>query len=289
MTTDVVTGIVAGILGVCLLGIIGALIFNPKFRSDLAANPGRVSLFGASVEGVVIVLILVALIIAMVMCAQIISGIEYERIRAGKDELSIRITQLPSEVSKGSAEDTIAAIKDYVQKSKVPKITYDVVSEVKKLNYSDDPSKVIRGFPSGKIGPWSISGDTEEYLLSVPNNISEGEAYWCNDNIDRYYEIRSRLEDPISGTSTIIKITNPITVAATCSETQEFLQATCTVASRVFGSSVVTCDSKGQPEWRIQPNNKVPIWVTEVPPDVNAGAKFELDKSMQPTTVASAD
>ena len=266
MSTDIVTGIVAGVLGICLLGIIGALIFNPTFRNDLAANPGRFSLFGASVEGVVIVLILGALIVAMVVCAQIISGIESQRIRAGKGDLFIRLTQLPSEVSRKNVEDTIAAIKEVIRKSSTPKVVYDVVSEVKNLDYSDAQSKTIRGFPAARIGPWSVSSRAKEYSLSVPEHISQGKANWCEDNVGHSYELRSRL-DPTSGSATTIMITNPITVAENCSETQDFLQVTCNVASRVLGSRVVTCDSKGRPEWKVRPNKKIPVWVTEVSPD----------------------
>ena len=79
ISTATATEIAVIFLGVCLLGIIGALILSPNFRSDLSANPGKLSFFGASVEGVVIVLIIGALIASIVVCAQIIADIEMKK------------------------------------------------------------------------------------------------------------------------------------------------------------------------------------------------------------------
>lgn len=239
---------------------------KPEFSERLICEPWEIIFFGASVEGVVIVLIIGVLITSIVVCAQIIADIEIKKIETGKDEQSIRLSQLPHEVSKETVDESIAEIKRKIDEANRPVENFDVVKAVLKLNYSHGESEKIREFPAKRLGPWSISGETKSYMLSVPGNISEGEAYWCQKNVNRYYEIRSRLDDHVSGIAKTIKITHPITVAETCPETQDFLQVPCSAALVVFGGDVVTCEGNGKPRWKIKSNKTLKIWITEVSP-----------------------
>ncbi len=109
MTTEIVTGLVVVTFGLCLLGIVIALIFSSKFRADLTANPGKVSIFGASIEGVVIVLLTCALIVGMVISSQNLIDLAKETMKANQHVLSIPLNKLPSEVVKD--EDVPATIK----------------------------------------------------------------------------------------------------------------------------------------------------------------------------------
>ncbi len=250
---------VAGVCGVCLLAIVAALIFDSSFRSDLTAQPGKVSIVGISVEGVIIVL----------LSALMVGGLLYSldkyssRIAIAEQQNipSIKLSELPF-TAKNAAE-AIERIGTLIR-SDAAKDRVDVVNLVRALKYHQPESAQIRKFQALFTGPWGIADQAQEKHLTVPMNIKRGEVRGCPDQLGKKYEIRSRPlnEDGAAGESVEVTVTALITKALDCEQRYSIIQVSCDVAQSVFSESVVSCDKKGQPKWT--PNeSKKPIWLTQ--------------------------
>ena len=254
--------IVVAVSGVCLVAIVGALILSPSFRKDITAQPGKVSVLGISVEGVVIVLMTALLIGSLAYALD-----KYTSRKIAEDQNvapSIKLNELPSEVEADDPAKAIEKIRDLVRKSKAS-ASNDVVGLVRRLKYNQPESEEIRTFPATNTGPWALSGDAEETYLTIPNRIGAGEAFGCPAQLNKFYEIRARLpnDDGTVGESVVVKVVDVISRAQDCEKNFDFIQVSCDVARTVLSEKVVTCDSKNQPGWR-GPDRKIPIWLTQV-------------------------
>ncbi len=252
--------IVVTISGLCLLGIVAALIFNQSFRQDLTAQPGKVSLFGVSVEGVVVVLL------AALMIGALLYSLENYTTRmaasAQASVPSVRLVDLPfSAKNSDEAIETIKKLSIKASETPMP----DVVALVRDLTYGSKESEAIRTFPSSEIGPWSTADTAKETHLTVPSNMKVGEVRGCPNQLGNKYELRSRLPDDSTASSERVEVEVKllITRARDCEQIYEFIQVSCDIAQRVLSESVVTCDKSNQPGWMTK-EKKIPIWLTRV-------------------------
>lgn len=252
--------IVVGILGLCLIGIFGALIFNARFRRDLIAQPGKVSIFGVSVEGVVIVLL------AALMLGGILFSLDKYASRmdsTGQSKIpSVRIVDLP--FSANGPSDALEKIHELARKSALqPKP--DLVAAVKTLNYDQPESEEIRTFPLNLIGPWAISGTAKEKFLTVPSEMKTSEVRGCPGHLNKKFEVRSRLPDDTAATGgrVEVQVASLLTIAKDCEKRFDFIQVSCDIAKKVFAENVVDCDKNNQPKWKSD-KQKLPIWFTQV-------------------------
>jgi Fe2+ transport system protein B len=142
--------IVVMICGACLLGVVFALIFSRSFRQDLTAQPGKLSIFGISIEGVVIVLLVGLMIGAMLYSINKYSGTP-----------SIPLADLP--ISVTDANDALQKINQLANAAK-EREALDIIKLVRNLKYEQPESAEIRSFPQELIGPWSVGDKAEELL-----------------------------------------------------------------------------------------------------------------------------
>lgn len=264
--------LVVCICGVCLIGILGALIFNARFRRDLTAQPGKLSLFGISVEGVVIVLL------AALMLGGILYSLDkHAEIRAADSQAQARIADgqnaqpsirlidlpFPAETAKEALE--------IIQKMKLDGASSpkpNVVELVKKLKYEQSESEQIRAFAAGFIGPWAISETAKEKSLSVPARMALGKVIGCPNHLDKKFELRSRLPDASAATGERVEVvvTDVITRAGDCESKHDFIQVSCDIANKVFTDAIVECSDRNEPRWHIDIGQELPkIWFTQVP------------------------
>ncbi len=252
---------VALLCGVCIFSIVMAFIFSQSFRDDVSAQPGKVSILGVSIEGVIVVLLIGMLIVALINANNKYS----ERVTKELESQapSIKLSDLPFSVD--DADQAKAKIQQLMKSAERSRST-DVVDLVRSLEYSNNASAIIRSFPISNIGPWSILTNAEPTFFTVPSRINAGEVIGCPSQLNNFYEIRGRLsnDDGTQGQSIVVEITGLISRARNCEENFGFIQVACDIATMVLSSNVVTCDSNDQPKWKIA-NHKVPIWLTRIP------------------------
>lgn len=243
--------IVVIICGACLLGVVFALIFSRSFRQDLTAQPGKLSIFGISIEGVVIVL-LVGLMIGAMLYA----------INRYSSRPSIPLADLP--ISVTDANDARQKINQLANAAR-DREALDIVKQVRNLKYDQPESAEIRAFPHELVGPWSV--EAEELFMTVPDDIEKNEVRACPRYKGNKFEIRSRLadDDGTSGHRVEVEVKSAITLAKDCEKHFNFIQVSCDIAQRVFSERVVTCDENNQPHWK-SGVKKLPIWLTQISP-----------------------
>lgn len=243
--------IVVMICGACLIGVVSALIFSRPFRQDMTAQPGKVSIFGISIEGVVIVL-LVGLMIGAMLYA----------INQYSSRPSIPLADLP--MSATDVNDARRKINQLVNAAR-EQGALDIVERVRNLKYAQPESAEIRSFPHELIGPWSV--EAEELFMTVPDDIERNEVRACPRYKGKKFEIRSRMADD-DGTSSHrveVEVKSAITLAKDCEKHFNFIQVSCEIAQRVLSDRVVTCDENNQPHWK-SGVKKLPIWLTQISP-----------------------
>ena len=239
--------------GISLLGVVSALIFSRSFRQDLIAQPGKLSIFGISVEGVVIVLLVGLMIGAMLYASNRYSSMP-----------SIALADLP--ISVTDANDARQKINQLVAAVKEQQ-ALDIVRLVRNLKYEQPESAEIRSFQHELVGPWAVGDKAEQLFMTVPDDINPNEVRACPRYKGKKFEIRSRLadDDGTSGQRVEVEVTAAITLAKDCEKNFNFIQVSCEIAQKVFSGRVVSCDENNQPLWKLG-RKKLPIWLTQISP-----------------------
>ncbi len=243
--------IVVIICGACLLGVVSALIFSRSFRRDMTAQPGKLSIFGISIEGVVIVLLVGLMIVAMLYAINKYSNMP-----------SIPLADLPMSVT--DANDARQKINQLANAAK-ERETLDIIKLVRNLKHNQPESAEIRSFPQALIGPWSV--EAEELFMTVPDDIERNEVRACPRYKGKKFEIRSRMadDDGTTGQRVEVEVKSAITLAKDCEKHFNFIQVSCEIAQRVFSERIVTCDENNQPHWK-SGGKKLPVWLTQISP-----------------------
>ncbi|QBB70140.1 hypothetical protein ELE36_07045 [Pseudolysobacter antarcticus] len=250
----------AVIFGICLVAVLFALIFNKSFRQDLSAQPGKFQFFGASVEGVIVVLITGLLVVALLVSTNWAVATDVAYISETNSILLVNLPFNPSITSPAMAKEKIRKLYEDSQKPT------DILLAVKTLNPTDSISEELRKLPIILSGPWAIDTKAKMTSLSVPSAMGKGHVNACPTYVNSKIEIRSN--SPINratAKSVEVYVENYISQDETCESDFPFIQVSCDLANQIFSDEVVTCDRFNRPLWKKPTkDNLQPVFVTRL-------------------------